>query len=137
MDLAGIWAVIAATSAGFLGGTTAGFIAGGVVAFFRERGLESRLDSMEARVQRFHNVMISEAGVDGRAEKAQRAQEAINRALELASTEEFKTDGKPDMGKVGLQVLKEYPDVALDQVKKAMQGKGVVKQLGGLGAWLK
>jgi len=120
MDFSGFIVVGAAMLAGsfwgLVGGATAGMIWGW------RNGV--RIDSLEARVFRMHNSSIAQSGVDAKENKAARMSEAVAKLAQRVGAGEAPADAAK-------AVAAEYPDVAMDVLKKAMSGK-----LGGLGKGL-
>jgi len=80
--------------------------------------------SLERRIKRLENTLISGSGVASRQEKAERQQEAMLKVAELVK------EGK-DPKDALKEVAMAYPDVAMGLIQKALKG-GNLGSLGGL-----
>lgn len=119
MDFGGILVVLSAVIAGFLGGCLSGFIGG-----YLSGGIQGwKVDSIERRMVGSYAASISQKGVEGKANKEARFNEAFVRAAALHK------EGMDTM-QIIKTLLPEYPDVAADVAKKVMNGKDPLKGLG-------
>lgn len=103
------------------GGLAVVCFSGGLIGGFLAQLVKSTLDGyklaqLDRRTERLENTLKSGAGVQARNDKAERMGEAVAEAALL-----LKEGKKPE--EIAKLLLPKYPDIALDLVKKAAQGK--------------